>query len=526
MKTLAKIKTILIILLATTPLILNVKALTGTLEDSGTGWEIVEIMDSATTEAWATDKFMKNPNAQSIFISEEKYWLILHNSSDGELDFHSADLTDPLDWESEYSQISFYGDKLHSMDFDDSYVYFVFYDGGYYFFKRGTLESDGTITLGSTEDCINPSGYTYYSPDLAWITSTKHKFFVGEQYASGTSKITPSIDLSNLGGGSYYTNPIGNMQVLNMDSLDDDMDTTRVDVARADNDSYTHYAVWYNDGANWSLRGEIGNWTNPPRNHDIAYTWEHNVTNYEVLDPTSFSMVTNEYTRYSYTIYVSTGNVVRLVVEDLENQVKIDEKLLNDNSDCIGSNAVGLMKYYYNGAENIYCFWLEEDDSNNFTVNMKIYREGDVSNLIQVANYTSAEEIIKLNVAREITQIELDEEIYSDPKGFITYLRADNDSANYDLMGYFWELPLGDEYEFYPFFEDDDDNGVISYVDEYFNLAFGVFGFLLMCYAGVRPAMKYRKHGINDDTLEALGLSFIMFIIGYGVIIIWLGVYA
>ena len=61
-----------------------------------------------------------------------------------------------------------------------------------------------------------------------------------------------------------------------------------------------------------------------------------------------------------------------------------------------------------------------------------------------------------------------------------------------------------------------------SYVDDYTTLAIGFGGIFLMIFSPTWVAWKARKEGASTGTIERFGYGMLLFIVGFGLLIIWL----
>lgn len=62
----------------------------------------------------------------------------------------------------------------------------------------------------------------------------------------------------------------------------------------------------------------------------------------------------------------------------------------------------------------------------------------------------------------------------------------------------------------------------ISIIDTYFMLGVGLAGIILIVAAPTWWALLFVKHGLDDDSMERLGYSMLLIILGFGFLVIWL----
>jgi len=61
-----------------------------------------------------------------------------------------------------------------------------------------------------------------------------------------------------------------------------------------------------------------------------------------------------------------------------------------------------------------------------------------------------------------------------------------------------------------------------SFIDNYMLLAMGIAGIVLMVSSPSWLALKIRKDGLDEETIERLAYAFLLFLIGFGLVIVWL----
>lgn len=61
-----------------------------------------------------------------------------------------------------------------------------------------------------------------------------------------------------------------------------------------------------------------------------------------------------------------------------------------------------------------------------------------------------------------------------------------------------------------------------SWVDKYTILGIGLSGLLMMVFAPSWVALKIKKEGITPDSIERIGYAMLIFVVGFGMMVIWL----
>lgn len=145
---------------------------------------------------------VSNPPQRKSFYANGRFWVFYRNGTAAV--YRTS--TDGINWSSETSVRTTEQGYRIAISFDGTYVHYAitYAAVGAIYYRRGTPNSDGTITWSADEQTIQPSGYSYDHPAIC-VDSGGYAWIGARRYETATAYYYPVVLKNANNDGTWST---------------------------------------------------------------------------------------------------------------------------------------------------------------------------------------------------------------------------------------------------------------------------------------------------------------------------------